>query len=352
VELRRTYFRCFGCRDSGFCADDVLGLADGTSGPARRLIVLAAGSWAFERAAENLAEFCGLVVSGSTIRRLAYAESPALERTAESAAACEPFRRAAGEVEFQTDGAMVNTTAGWTEMKLGLFLKREPGEAATLDDWDRRTLPDATAKLVFAAAEPIEQFQTRWRPWARRVGLTDWSGLVVKGDGAEWIWNAADAQFPGAAQLLDALHGLEHVGAASRALHGEGTDASRQWFQATRRRLLGDGWWGLCDAVQQTLSAGDAPAIRTVLDPMLAYFAKHHTRLNYFERIRSGRSIGTGAAEGAAKNVIGRRLKANNARWRLENVNKMASICSVVQTRAPAWSLHWDPPTAEAPPKV
>ncbi len=41
--------------------------------------------------------------------------------------------------------------------------------------------------------------------------------------------------------------------------------------------------------------------------------------------------------EGAAKNLIGRRLKANNAEWRIENVEKMAGLCSAL------YSDCWDP---------
>jgi hypothetical protein len=34
------------------------------------------------------------------------------------------FREASGDVEFQTDGTMVNTTKGWREMWLSIFAKR------------------------------------------------------------------------------------------------------------------------------------------------------------------------------------------------------------------------------------
>ena len=38
------------------------------------------------------------------------------------------FRAADGDTEFQTDGAMVNTTGGWREMRLSIFAKRRRGE--------------------------------------------------------------------------------------------------------------------------------------------------------------------------------------------------------------------------------
>ena len=42
--------------------------------------------------------------------------------------ASRPFRRAGGDVEFQTDGTCVNTTGGWREVRLSIFAKRTRGK--------------------------------------------------------------------------------------------------------------------------------------------------------------------------------------------------------------------------------
>jgi hypothetical protein len=44
--------------------------------------------------------------------------------------------------------------------------------------------------------------------------------------------------------------------------------------------------------------------------------------------------------EGAAKNMIGRRLKANNARWLPANVNRMGIICSALYSQS--WDVYWE----------
>ena len=61
---------------------------------------------------------------------------------------------------------------------------------------------------------------------------------------------------------------------------------------------------------------------------------------NYTLRLRRGQSIGSGLVEGAAKNMIGKRLKANNARWCEANVNRMGSICSAMYSEY--WDDFWD----------
>jgi hypothetical protein len=44
------------------------------------------------------------------------------------------------------------------------------------------------------------------------------------------------------------------------------------------------------------------------LGELTGYFAAHTDRLNYAHRLHAGRSIGSGLVEGAAKNLIGKRM--------------------------------------------
>lgn len=73
-------------------------------------------------------------------------------------------------------------------------------------------------------------------------------------DGTAWIWAAAAVSFPKATGVLDSLRASQHLAAAANAVHGEGTAAAAEWLQRGRRRLLADGWQGLCDHVAATLA--------------------------------------------------------------------------------------------------
>ena len=88
-------------------------------------------------------------------------------------------------------------------MKIGIFARREPGEVATAAEWDSRVLPGPTARVAFAAIEPIDGFAPRIAVWASRLGLTDTAAITTLGDGATWIWNAAAEQLPGSGGVLD-----------------------------------------------------------------------------------------------------------------------------------------------------
>ena len=138
-------------------------------------------------------------------------------------------------------------------MKIGIFARREPGETATAAEWDSRTLPAPTARVAFAAIEPIERFAPRLGAWAARLGLTDTAAITTLGDGAAWIWNAAAEQLPGGGGVLDIYHAAEHIADAGKGLFGEGTAAAASWLEGGRGLVLSDGWAGLCDHIGATL---------------------------------------------------------------------------------------------------
>jgi hypothetical protein len=340
IVLWRTYFSCNSCGLGGYAADRVLGLEGFLTRQATRLICLLAGQNSFAVTERLLKECCGWTISDERIRQACQAESPRIaDFRAESSAVAKAFADASGDVEFQTDAAKVNTTEGWRDMKIGIFARRERGEPSTPENWDKRHLPAPTTRVAFAAIETIDDFAPRWSEWAVRLGIEDLSTITVLGDGAEWIWNAASREFPGCTQVLDIYHGAEHIADAARTRFGEGTTTAKEWLDRGRGLLLSDGWAGLCDHLGQTMTTDDAPEDRVPLDDLMGYFATHTERLNYCHRLYTGQSIGSGMVEGAAKNLVGRRLKQTGARWQVDNVNRMAELCCL--TYSDHWDLYW-----------
>lgn len=341
LTVTRAYFTCVACGLGQYAPDQRLGITGALSRQARRVACWAGGRMAFTRASANLQEIGGWSVSDELIRRACLAEAPAIAAwRATAEAACTGFRDAEGLPEFQTDAAKVNTETGRRDVKIGIFAKRPAGEPATAAGWESRALPRPTARVAFAAIEPSEQFGARWPPWAARLGLHDPRHLSVLADGAQWIWDQVALQLPGAAELLDIYHAGEHLSDAGKVLFGAGTAEAAAWLEAGRRRLLSDGWWGLCEQIGQALAERPEGVCQAAMDGLTTYFSKHTTRLNYAQRLHAGRPIGSGMVEGAAKNLIGKRLKQTGSRWRLGNVSKMGALCCL--TYSDGWSDYWD----------
>jgi len=201
------------------------------------------------------------------------------------AGACAPFEAAAGEVELQTDAAKVNTDTGWRDIKVGVYAKREAGEPATPAEWDSRRLPGPTARVAFAAIEHCEPFGEKIGDWARRLKVDAGSASVL-GDGAEWIWEQARKHLPGATQVLDIYHACEHLAEAGRAMYGAGTEGLARWLEGARRRLLADGWHGVCEAVGEALAQDNSAPRQAALDEVIGYFSKQTERPSYCAAVR------------------------------------------------------------------
>lgn len=331
------YFVCRVCRLGGHPLDDRLGVSGSISPQAQRLLCLAGGSWSFDCAAKHLEELCGLRVSDNTVRAVCQQQAKQMAVwQRETPAAHQPFKNAQGDVEFTTDGTMVNTWEGWREMRLGIFSRRSCGEPSLPEQWHERKLPAPSVRVAFAAIEKSQRFGSRWGRWAQRLGIRDTSQVSVLADGARWIWEETSMHLAGATEVLDIYHALQRVSATAKQLHGEGTDAARDWSEHVGSVLIAGGWPAVESALEASKKATRRKADRASLAKLGGYLGRQPEHLEYAKRLAEGRSIGSGQVEGACRHMIGRRLKQTGARWRVRRVNRMASLCCLI------YSDHWD----------
>jgi hypothetical protein len=300
-------------------------------------------SWPFAQASAYLDELSGLKVSANTVRSVCQREASPIEQwQASSPAASAKYRKTPGNDEFQTDGACINTSAGWKEMRVGVFAKRAAGEPAQASEWATRKIPAPAARVAFAAIEDHETFAARWPVVASRLGIRPNARLDTWADGARWIWERLDFHFAFARGTLDIYHALEHVSTAAKAQFGEGTAVTERWQEQARNALLAEGFPGIERVINQTrVTAVRAPQ-RAALSRLAEYLRPHATHLNYPERLATGRPIGSGLIEGACKNYLGRRLKQTGARRLIPNANRMATVGSLVY--ADQWTDYWANP--------
>jgi hypothetical protein len=76
---------------------------------------------------------------------------------------------------------------------------------------------DVGPTTYVAAIETVGRFGKRLFVEAWKRGWSQADKKVVMGDGAEWIWNIADQQFPGAVQIVDLFHARQHLWDIARA---------------------------------------------------------------------------------------------------------------------------------------
>lgn len=347
VSIKRSYGYCRHCRQPVVPLDAWAGLKrDALTPRGRRLVVYAGTGRSFDQASEQLREMCGIRVSDQTIRR-------ACDRCGQQAKAYleqddrafETVRHSAGERELSVDGAKVNTTKGWREIRGVIACRRPAGSPAGVREWKQRDLPKPTARVAWAGIADSEKVGEQI---TRMTDRLDWPGgraVSVLGDGIPWIWKQADQHLPHHEPNLDVYHNLEHLHEAGRALYGQGDQANR-WAECQRAKIFRYGARKyLRDHLRPELKAhrrdnpNGEPA--KALRSLFRYLARHHRRQNYRDRLRRGLPIGSGQVEGLCKNALNRRLRKNNPRWRPERAEHIAALCCL--RTCDQWDTFWQP---------
>jgi hypothetical protein len=344
VRMRRRYYACRSCGETAVPLDAWAGVEKGhlTTG-AKRMATLAATSWSFDQASENLLRLCGVRISDQTIRRVALHEGVKAkawqERSPDAAAA---LHQAEGVREFLTDGTMVNTREGWQEMRLSVFSKREPGESTdpqTFTELRDRHLPRPTASLALANKLSSERMGDLWQRMFTRLGWGDGLGVSVIADGAGWIATQTQRTLPRAQRVVDVYHVSQHLHECGQTLHEGDREAGAKWARRTLADLVRDGPIISLRNLERQHARCANPAHEKALGALLTYLRPHTEALRYGERLRGGLPIGSGQVEGACKTIVGRRLKLNSARWTPENTEPIAALCGLVYTDA--WDTYW-----------
>jgi hypothetical protein len=343
ITIRRWHGRCRACIEVGFAADGVIGLTGWLTLRARRMACKAGLHDPFRKAEELLQELAGWSVDAETLRRHTHAEAAEATRCrAARTGLPEAFASAIGEAdadaEVHIDAGKVNTPEGWRDVKVAAFAVRTRGPAATSEDYEQRELPAPTVRSVIAAVEDVGAFAPRCQAEATRLGLTDPTRLSVLGDGAEWIWNLSASLFAGAAEVLDVFHALEHLAAAGRMAFAT-EPGFADWLSAARRRVVGDGYCGVCTTWTQPLPDPIAERLAAAAGPTLNYFAGHRDRLGYAVRLERGQVIGSGLVEGTIKERVNLRLKRTGARWLAQRVGPFVEFLALSDTVE--WDQHW-----------
>ena len=158
------------------------------------------------------------------------------------------------------------------------------------------------------------------------------------GDGAPWIWNIADEQFYGAAQIVDLFHAREHYWIVAKACFGQNRDMLHQWTDERRKELDDGKPEEVIDAISRCSSLPGYD--KAICEREIGYFEKNKGRMRYADFRKRGLFVGSGVLEAGCRTVVGQRLKQSGMHWTVRGANNIIALrCNIMSNR---WEDFWE----------
>lgn len=353
VKVERAYYHCAVCDQGRIPKDEDLDIVKSSFSPGvRRMMGRVGGKEPFDEGRQDLEELAGVVVKTKAVERVSEAIGQQIERASrrERQAALSgklESMEAAATLYVAIDGTGIPVVPREAEGRKG---KNETGRAKTrevklgcvftqtrLDDQGRPQRDDHSTTYV-GAIETAEEFGPRIYAEAVRRGLKRAPRVVVLGDGAVWIRNIADEQFPGARQIVDLYHAREHLADVGKIVYGPASSKAKDWAAGRIEQLDAGNIESVLTALKR-LRPRD-PKVQEEVRKAATYFQGNIERMRYAQFRREGLFVGSGVVEAGCKTVIGHRLKQSGMRWTLCGANAIIALrCSQLSGR---WEEFWE----------
>jgi hypothetical protein len=347
LQLERAYYHCSGC-GHGFCPrDGHLGIEGTSLSPALTRMVGTVGAMvSFQEGSELLTELAGVAVDAKQVERTAealgkeIAEDERAHTEASDSLALPPTlylgmdgtgiplraEELAGRTGKQPDGS-----AKTGEVKLCTIWSAESRDKEGTPVRDEGSVTYSAA-LESASAEDtaVERSAFAQRVWreATRRRFCQAPRRVVLGDGAAWIWNITEDQFPDAIQIVDRFHAKQHLSDLGKALYGPHAPRAAKWAERRKEELDTGKFPALLTAIRRQLPRCEEAR------RCLHYFQTNRERMRYPEFHAQGLCTSTGVVEAECKVAIGTRLKRTGMHWTVQGSNAIIALrCSKLSGR-------------------
>jgi len=316
IRLRRPYFYCRSCRQGCVPVDAAWRLGPANTTPqAQARVAYLAHAMPYHRLPASFPQLgLPLRLDVSTCEKITQQLGVAL-------AAHPPAgpEESAGLLVLQVDGVLFPTRDGYREAQCGVLYEPEGEDAAPEGDaGGRKEFWGTVQDRAGVIAEACRRLEARRSSPQQRVG--------VMGDGAHWIWDDLAPKVPNRREMLDFYHATEPLAKVAAARFAGEAEERAHWLGEMRHELRYVGPWRVIREVERWRP--ETEAAQKVRREELGYLRRNRERMHYPTYVREGFPIGTGAVEGACKNLVGARLKGAGMRW------NVATAAPVVHVRA------------------
>ena len=153
--------------------------------------------------------------------------------------------------------------------------------------------------------------------------LVYYRNKVIIADGASWIWNWADDNYPGAIQILDFYHAKEKLVLFAKYQFKE-QDERQEWIQSKTMELKDNKVEQVISEIKSTRSKNEHA--KEAKEKLISYYIEHADRMMYKTYKDNDLLIGSGPIESAHRNVLQQRMKLSGQKWSINGAQAMANL--------------------------
>ena len=258
----------------------------------------------YGNAQESLNKFLGIQTNAMQIHRLTNTYGAAAGQLTREATKKPSSKE---RVYAQLDGSMLLTrTVGWKEVKVGrVFLQsdcikgKQDGQG-----WIKQSDYEAVVGGKAAFAKVFEERLETLGPLGER--------LIFISDGAVWIRQWIEDNYPQAIHILDFYHAAEYLHAFAQEYYPD-LSLRKKWTKKQKGLLLDS---KLPQVINNIEKLEAHPASQQQRERLLSYYRTNQPRMDYkkYRKIGAG-LIGSGAIEATHRSLVQKRLKLSGQRW-------------------------------------
>ena len=233
------------------------------------------------------------------------------------------------------DGVMtpLNQKQGYKEAKVGvIFWSKDYQKIKGRKGKIRRREYVATLKSR-------NEFRKRISSLYHQIARPQPRKTVVIGDGAHWIWEMAQAHFPGAIEILDFYHLSEYIWKVAKAAYPQDEQKQFDWVKI-QQQLLKKSQWQIVIQNSQSLKRNKQDLIKAITD-LERYLTNNQGRVDYQSYLKAGLMIGSGVVESSNRRVVTQRLKQAGMHWSMAGAEGVMALRAAYLSNSHRWSSFW-----------
>ena len=206
------------------------------------------------------------------------------------------------------DGVMtpLNQKQGYKEAKVGVVFYQKDHNRAKKRGIVRH-------KEYVATLKTRNEFTNQVNQLYQQISGAKKHQTVVIGDGAHWIWEMAEKDYPDALQILDFYHLSEYVWKVAKNAYTNNEEKQKIWVN-TQQQLLKKSRWEIVINNCHKIKRKKKDLIEAI-EKLEGYLNNNQNRIDYHSYLKMGLMIGSGVVESSNRRVVTQRLKQAGMHW-------------------------------------